>query len=140
MDEIVYGDRLSSGEYRALREAVGWKALSERQIDGTLYKGLFLITARYGGRCAGMTRLVGDGAYFFLLADVIVHPDYQGRGIGKRMVTSALEFVRACLRDGESASVNMMAAKSKEPFYEKLGFTKRPDDTFGAGMSMLLKK
>jgi hypothetical protein len=44
------------------------------------------------------------------------------------------------MTDGEQTLVMLMAAKNKEGFYEKFGFIKRPDETYGAGMSQWLLK
>lgn len=46
-----------------------------------------------------------------------VHPDYQGRGIGRELVQWGLD--RAA-KDGVCASV--ISSKGKEPFYLKAGF------------------
>ena len=43
------------------------------------------------------------------------------------MVKCASYKVKMCL----------LAAKGKEPFYEKLGFVERPNDRLGAGMDQL---
>jgi len=32
------------------------------------------------------------------------------------------------------ATIGLLASKNIEPFYEKLGFIKRPNEEFGAGM------
>ena len=39
-----------------------------------------------------------------------------------------------------NAVVGLMAATGKEPFYEKYGFTRRPTNTLGAGMTIFYKK
>lgn len=40
-----------------------------------------------------------DGAYYYG-ADISVHPDYRGRGIGKRIYAARMELVRAANRRG----------------------------------------
>ncbi len=87
-----------------------------------------------------MTRVVGDGGYIAYIADVIVLPEYQGLGIGKNMVGMAMQFINNGISEGETVFVNLMAAKGKEHFYRKFGFSERPDETHGAGMAQLMKK
>ena len=83
-----------------------------------------------------MARAVGDGGYHLLVVDVIVHPDYQRQGIGKQMITQLMDFVHTeYIEDGETTMVSLLSAKDKEPFYEKFGFLRRPNDERGAGMS-----
>jgi len=71
---------------------------------------------------------------------VIVLPEYQDHGIGKTMIEKALTYLKTNMADDEQVLVMLMSAKDKEGFYEKLGFIKRPDDTYGAGMSQWLLK
>ena len=76
-----------------------------------------------------MARAVGDGGYHLLVVDVIVHPDYQHKGIGKQMITQLMDFVHSeYIEDGETTMVSLLSAKDKEPFYEKFGFFRRPND------------
>lgn len=140
MDAIQYGNIISPEEYLELKKAVKWKLPSLRQIEAGLSNNVFVVVARSSGKCVGMTRLVGDGGYFYLFVDVIVHPEFQGRQIGKTMVSMALDFIKSQLREGETASVNLMAAKEKESFYKKFGFEERPHATQGAGMTMHLSR
>ena len=37
-------------------------------------------------------------------------------------------------QDGSCIMINLMATSGNERFYEKFGFTVRPNDTMGAGM------
>ena len=41
---------------------------------------------------------------------------------------------------GTCVSLNLMSAKGKEAFYEKLGFKRRPSETDGAGMELIIEK
>jgi hypothetical protein len=40
---------------------------------------------------------------------------------------------------GENTMTGLMAAKGKEPFYIPFGFTVRPSDEFGSGMTLFWK-
>ena len=51
-------DRLSVAEYLELREAVGWKKLSERQAELALENCLYCISAYDEGKLIGMGRNV----------------------------------------------------------------------------------
>ena len=58
-----------------------------------------------------------------MLQEIIVLPEYQGRGIGKRIVNKLLEHVRNTAIPGTWVEVGLTAVKGKEPFYEKFGFS-----------------
>ena len=138
MDNIAYTDEISLEDYVSLREAVSFKALTKRQAEAAIANHSFLIAAKDGGKTVGMTRLVSDGAYIATITDVIVLPEYQGKGIGGAMIEKTLEYIKSVARDGESFLVLLLAAKGKEGFYEKFGFVRRPDEQYGAGMSQWL--
>jgi GNAT superfamily N-acetyltransferase len=49
---------------------------------------------------------------------VVVHPDYQGQGLAKRMMSEFIERMRAM----QKASINLMCKERHVPFYEQFGF------------------
>jgi GNAT superfamily N-acetyltransferase len=77
-----------------LREAVCFKTISSRQAETALKNHVFLIVAKDNEKTVGMTRLISDGAYIAVLADVIILPEYQNQGIGKVMIGKALEHIK----------------------------------------------
>jgi len=140
MNYIKYTDSISAVDYLMLRKAVGFKELSARQAEAALKNKAFLIVATDDDRTVGMTRLIADGAYIAVIVDVIVLPEYQGRGIGRAMMDKTMDFIKSSITDDEQIAVYLIAAKDKEGFYEKFGFIKRPDETYGAGMSQWISK
>ena len=71
----------------------------------------------------GMGRLVGDGAMYWYLQDIIVQPEYQGQGIGRMIVNRLLEYIKENAMPGTKIEIGLTAVKGKEPFYEKFGFS-----------------
>lgn len=135
---ITFSGRITLNEYHFLRRAAGWISLESEQAKNSLNHSLFLTAARENGKAVGLARLVGDGAYYILLADVIVLPDYQRKGIGSTMVNQCLSFLQKRLKKGQRFSVFLSAAKGKEAFYEKLGFQTYPNALLGYGMGKIL--
>lgn len=134
---IEYSKDITFEEYNELRRLVGWGTISERQFNTSIPNSRFITVGKCNGRTISMARAVGDGGYHLLIVDVIVHPDFQGRGIGKEMLSQLMNFVKnGYVKKGETTMVSLLSAKGKEPFYEKLGFMKRPNDERGAGMSL----
>jgi len=76
---------------------------------------------------------LGDGFTVFYIQDVLVHPEYQRNGIGKAMMQKVMAYIglHACSK----AVVGLMAASGKEEFYKWFGFTERPNESLGAGMT-----
>lgn len=134
---IEYRKDITFEEYNELRRLVGWGTISERQFNTSIPNSRFITVGKYDGKTISMARAVGDGGYHLLIVDVIVHPDFQGQGIGKEMLSQLMNFVKnGYVEKGETTMVSLLSAKGKEPFYEKLGFMKRPNDERGAGMSL----
>lgn len=69
-----------------------------------------------------MGRLVGDGVMYWYLQEIIVLPEYQGKGIGKSIVNRLIEYIKNTAIPGTKIEIGLTAVKGKEPFYEKLGF------------------
>ena len=133
---ITFGKQISFEEYNELRRLVNWTEISKRQFETSIPNSRFITVGRSDGKAISMARAVGDGGYHLLVVDVIVHPDFQKRGIGKQMITQLMDFVHNdYIEDGETTMVSLLSAKDKEPFYEKFGFFRRPNDERGAGMS-----
>jgi ribosomal protein S18 acetylase RimI-like enzyme len=68
------------------------------------------------GRLVGAGRAVADGLDCAYICDVAVHPDHQGAGLGKAIVSQLVEFSRG------HRKIILYAVAGKEPFYKKLGF------------------
>ena len=73
----------------ALYEAVGWSAYTqdEASLTRAVAQSLAVVTAWEGEeRLVGLARAVGDGESILFIQDVLVHPEYQGHGIGSALV------------------------------------------------------
>lgn len=126
-------------DYCTLRTSAGWDNFSREQAIHALEHSLYNVTAVEDGRAIAMGRLIGDGLYY-TVADVVVHPQYQGRGIGSKIIKKLLLYADQQTPPGGRASVQLISVKGKEPFYEKLGFRQIPNDTCGPGMKMTIQK
>ncbi|GCA62876.1 hypothetical protein KIPB_006360, partial [Kipferlia bialata] len=73
------------------------------------------------GRLIAAGRVLADGAACAYVSDIAVHPDMQGMGIGRSLVSGLLS------RCKHHAKIILYASPGKEGFYRKLGF--RPMST-----------
>ncbi|MDE7133011.1 MAG: GNAT family N-acetyltransferase, partial [Lachnospiraceae bacterium] len=95
------------------------------QVEMALKNGLFNVSAICDGKVVGMGRLVGDGAMYWYLQEIVVLPEYQGKGIGKSIVNRLIEYIKSTAIPGTIIDVGLTAVKGKEPFYEQFGFSIR---------------
>ena len=68
------------------------------------------------GQLIAAGRALADGKDCSYICDIAVHPAYQGRGLGKEMVSRLVDFSKG------HKKIILYAAAGKEPFYKKLGF------------------
>jgi len=128
----------SPADYNRLRLAVGWSGYEENVIQNALPSTLYCVCAFCGEEMIGMARVIGDAGLVFYVQDVIVLPEYQCQGIGTQLMDAVMEFIRSHAH--HNTIIGLMAAKSKEPFYEKYGFIARPTENFGAGMTQFWRE
>ena len=114
--------------------------IREKRARIALENSLYTLIALDDGKPVGMARVVGDGGYVYFICDVIVRPAYQSRGLGRRIIEQVLQWLEDQVDEGETIMVNLMSAMNKEPFYEKLGFHKRPFGNHGSGMSRWISR
>lgn len=135
IDDIRFQHEITVDEYNRLRESVEFIRITPERAQCALANSLYRIIAVDGDTPVGMARVVGDGGYVFFICDVIVHPKYQSKGLGRKLIERVLGWLEDQVDEGETIMVNLMSALNKEDFYSKLGFHKRPFGNHGSGMS-----
>lgn len=68
------------------------------------------------GKLVAVGRALADGRDCSYIADVAVLPSYQGRGLGKQVVSRLVDLSK------DHKKIILYANPGKEPFYRKLGF------------------
>lgn len=126
-------------DYCRLRESVEWRLFSKEQMKNAVNNSVYTVTAVDGDQTVGMGRLTGDGMYY-MIADVVVRPDYQGQGIGNKIVNMLIAYVDEATPIGGRSSIQLIAEKGKEAFYEKVGFKIIPHEFCGSGMRKIMHK
>ena len=108
---------LRAEDVAALRIAVGWDAREDklRKIIGNTY---------LTGVCYDLDRLVGfvdvisDGVDDALVRNLLVHPDYRGRGIALAL----LKMIISKTREDNIKTVNVLFEPELTELYYKAGF------------------
>lgn len=70
-----------------------------------------------GERLIGFARAISDGVYRATIWDVVVHPDYRGAGLGRKLVETVLSHPRM----NRVERVYLMTTHQQR-FYERIGF------------------
>jgi ribosomal protein S18 acetylase RimI-like enzyme len=93
----------------------GMRRLGAERLVRALRGSVRTVAAFDGERLIGFARLVGDGVSLAYVSFVVIHPDWQDRGLGRRVMD-------ALLADREEDKFILEARVGAEPFYERLGF------------------
>ena len=121
-------------EYMEMRKVVEWSAFPLEQAAEGIKNTFILICFRVDGKPVALGRAVSDRGYVVYIADVIVIPEYQGNGLGRKIMESLMEQIIASMKPGYRVMITLMAAQGKEKFYNKFGFVDRPSEFYGCGM------
>jgi ribosomal protein S18 acetylase RimI-like enzyme len=125
-------------EFNQLRELAGWPVFSADIVSKAFansFHGVCILNDE--NNIIGMGRVIGDGAIYLHIQDVIVHPDFQKLGIGKMVMDNLMVYVASVA--GKNMMVGLMCSKGREKFYKKFNFIERPNEKFGAGMVMIME-
>ncbi|NJO79297.1 MAG: GNAT family N-acetyltransferase [Cyanobacteria bacterium RM1_2_2] len=76
-----------------------------------------VVTVWDGERLIGFARATSDGIYRATIWDVVIHPDYQGAGLGRKLVETVLMHPHV----NRVERVYLMTSHQQK-FYERIGF------------------
>jgi GNAT superfamily N-acetyltransferase len=110
--------KLSGKQIEDLRVAVGWDRM-EGYYDRILARSYAHFSVHDDdGSPIAFVNVISDGIADAFLVDLIVHPDYQAKGIGQALVTQAI----AELRDDGIRVIEVIFEPHLAPFYRACGF------------------
>ena len=127
-DKIELIDNILTPEdFVKLRVTTGFADIPVEHARKALQNGLLNVSAVKDGKLIGMGRLVGDGAMYWYLQEIIILPEYQGLGIGTMIVDYLVDYAVKNSSTGKFTTIGGVSAKGKEGFYQKLGFDVIPN-------------
>ena len=128
------GSLPSVPEYRHLRAASGLTPMTEAQSravpNGTWYSCHVTFDAdttdpppkdNTDGNAVAMGRIIGDGGWYFVIADMAVLPNHQRKGLGDAIIKHLLAYIRANAPEGDPY-VNLTADPPGMKLYSRNGF------------------
>lgn len=83
-----------------------------------------VVSAWQDDQLVGFARATSDGVYRATIWDVVVHPEHQSKGIGRKLVETVLSHPHV----NQVERVYLMTT-FKEKFYERVGFQRNSSTT-----------
>lgn len=118
-------------QFYDLFTSTGWNdtyKLHTEQLGRALKSSWYAISAYAGEQLVGFGRAISDGILHALIVEMIVLPEYQGKGIGSHI----LETIISRCREHQIRDIQLFSARGKTGFYRKHGFVPRSEE--GPGM------
>ena len=118
-------------ELEELCDAVGWSRRPLRKVKKAIQHS-FLVVSMWEQRgvqrrLIGFARATSDHAFNATLWDVVVHPDFQGKGFGKALMKHVIKK----LRSEDISNITLFADPQVVDFYRNLGFMADPEGIKG---------
>jgi ribosomal protein S18 acetylase RimI-like enzyme len=118
-------------ELEELCDSVGWSRRPLRKVKKAIQNS-FLVVSMWEQRGAsrrliGFSRATSDHAFNATIWDVVVHPEYQSKGMGKAL----MKFIIKRLRSEDISNITLFADPHVVDFYRNLGFMSDPEGIKG---------
>ncbi|HAG82926.1 MAG TPA: GNAT family N-acetyltransferase [Cyanobacteria bacterium UBA11162] len=119
---IQFCDRKSQIDYDQLQKLFCLSAFwaQDRKIEDlqvAIANSEPVITVWDNQHLIGFARATSDGIYRATIWDVVIHPDYQGAGLGRKLVETVLSHPRM----SRVERIYLMTTHQQR-FYERIGF------------------
>jgi tetratricopeptide (TPR) repeat protein len=119
---------ISFQQLNDLHLAVGWSSRPLTQLEQSLKASFSWVSAIYihqdKQQLIGFARAISDSVFHATLLDIAVHPDFQGRKVGKNIVKTLVEQ----LHQAQIKDIILFASPHLVDFYHKLGFLSQPNN------------
>ena len=100
-----------------LRQSVGWNKMVN-EYKNPLLTSYFHIAVYENESLIAYVDCVSNGVTDAYIQDLMVHPSYQGNGIGTALMNKMIDY----LRERRIYMISVIFEESLKLFYEKIGF------------------
>lgn len=113
-----YNKIVSAKDLSDLRESVGWNRM-ESEYSNPLMTSYYHIAVYEDGKLVGYIDSVSNGVTDAYIQDLMVHPDYQGKGLGTELMNQMITY----LKENRIYIISVVFEESLKPFYDRFGFS-----------------
>ena len=113
-----YNEAVSAKALSDLRESVGWNRM-EDEYNNPLMTSYYHIAVYEDDKMVGYIDSVSNGVTDAYIQDLMVHPDYQGKGLGTELMNQMIAY----LKENRIYIISVVFEESLKPFYDRFGFS-----------------
>ena len=118
--KIKVNDTMDVNELNDLLKTIGWGVSSSSKLEESLKLSWGWITARDElDRLIGFVQILSDGIKHAYILRLIVHKDFQGNGVGTKIMEKLMEVL-----EENNLSPILLTKPSEESFYSKFGLSR----------------
>ncbi|WP_340820561.1 GNAT family N-acetyltransferase [Methanolobus sp. WCC4] len=119
---LVFSDDLNEVDWEEAsvvfeRAPLGRNKRDPEQIRKAFEASYAVVTVSDSGKLVGMCRSLCDGQYQAAIYDMVLLPEYQGKGIGKEMLDRLCDKLPV-------ENIILYSVPGREGFYSRCGFKK----------------
>nr|YP_010902608.1 hypothetical protein REP55_pgp173 [Hypnea nidulans]WCH54463.1 hypothetical protein [Hypnea nidulans] len=118
-------------ELEQLCDAVGWVRRPLKKVKAAIDHSFLTICLFYKKdrykKLIGFARATSDAVFHATIWDVVIHPDFQGKGLGKILMNQLIVELRCA----DISTITLFADPHVVSFYNNLGFIADPDGVKG---------
>ena len=128
---IAINQEINLYELEKLCDSVGWVRRPIKKVRVALDNSFLKVCLFYKNEnrqiLIGFARATSDRSFNATIWDVVIHPDFQDKGLGKALMN---ELVKE-LRHQDISTITLFADPQVLNFYRNLGFISDPDGVKG---------
>jgi len=114
---ILKESNINASHIAELRKEVGWLPFSQK-LETVLHNSHSCYTVRDNGILVGFARVNSDRGIHAHIVDVMIHPHYQRKGLGRKLVKKVV----ADLKKEGFTYISATFSECLIPFYKAIGF------------------
>ncbi|WP_028304580.1 GNAT family N-acetyltransferase [Oceanospirillum maris] len=115
--EVSFDRDINEDEVIDLYKANEWSSADKPvELIAALTNSHSLVTAKLNGKLIGLGNAISDGHLVVYYPHMLVHPDYQGKGVGRKMMEAFQSIY------GNFHQQMLTADGEAIDFYKSLGF------------------
>ena len=114
-----YNEKIDVKEICDLRQSVGWNRMEKEMADPRLTSFYHIaVYEEENQKIIGFVDSVSNGVTDAYIQDLMVHPDFQGKGLGSELMNKMIDY----LKKAGIYMISVLYDEDLKDFYSRFGF------------------